>query len=51
MVERLGAQAWADAVGSVPLPAFTVTKLRLAGRARARARRRGATRCCCPTTG
>jgi xylulokinase len=27
MVERLGAQAWADAVGSVPLPAFTVTKL------------------------
>jgi xylulokinase len=27
MVDRLGAQAWADAVGSVPLPAFTVTKL------------------------
>jgi xylulokinase len=27
MVERLGAQAWADAVGSVPLPAFTVTKV------------------------
>jgi xylulokinase len=27
MVERLGAQSWADAVGSVPLPAFTVTKL------------------------
>jgi xylulokinase len=27
MVDRLGAQAWADAVGSVPLPAFTVTKV------------------------
>jgi xylulokinase len=27
MVDRLGAQSWADAVGSVPLPAFTVTKL------------------------
>jgi xylulokinase len=27
MVERFGAQAWADAVGSVPLPAFTVTKV------------------------
>jgi xylulokinase len=27
MVQRLGAQAWAEAVGSVPLPAFTVTKL------------------------
>lgn len=27
MVERMGAQAWADAVGSVPLAAFTVTKL------------------------
>ncbi len=27
LVERVGAQAWADAVGSVPLPAFTVTKL------------------------
>lgn len=27
MVERLGSQAWADAVGSVPVPSFTVTKL------------------------
>ncbi len=27
MVERLGAQTWADSVGSVPLPSFTVTKL------------------------
>jgi xylulokinase len=27
MVERFGAQSWADAVGSVPLPAFTVTKV------------------------
>ena len=27
MVDRIGAQVWADAVGSVPLPAFTVTKL------------------------
>jgi xylulokinase len=27
MVHRLGAQTWADAVGSVPLPSFTVTKL------------------------
>ena len=27
LVERLGATAWADAVGSVPVAAFTVTKL------------------------
>lgn len=27
MVDRMGAQAWADAVGSVPLPSFTITKL------------------------
>ncbi len=27
MVERLGAQTWADSVGSVPVPSFTVTKL------------------------
>jgi xylulokinase len=27
MVDRLGAQTWADAVGSVPVPSFTVTKL------------------------
>jgi xylulokinase len=28
LVAELGAQAWAEAVGSVPLPSFTVTKLR-----------------------
>ena len=27
MIDRLTPQGWADAVGSVPLPAFTVTKL------------------------
>ncbi|MBO0890793.1 MAG: xylulose kinase, partial [Acidothermales bacterium] len=27
LVAELGGQAWADAVGSVPLPSFTVTKL------------------------
>ena len=33
LVAELGAQAWADAVGSVPLAAFTVAKLRWLARA------------------
>jgi len=33
LVAELGAQAWADAVGSVPVASFTVTKLRWLARA------------------
>ena len=39
LVDELGAAAWSDAVGSVPVASFTVTKLRWVARARAGRRR------------
>lgn len=50
LVDELGAQEWADAVGSVPLASFTVAKLRwLADHEPEHAARRR--RCACRTTG
>ena len=45
LVSELGAQAWADAVGTVPVPALTVTKLRWLARHEADAVRRTAAVC------
>ena len=51
IAELGGPEKWADAVGSVPVASFTVTKLRWLAEHEPRARPRGSRRCCCRTTG
>ena len=46
-----GAAAWAAACGSVPVAAFTITKLLVAAPLRARRVRTARRACCCRTTG
>ena len=51
LVAELGARYWAEAVGSVPVASFTVSKLRWLAEHEPDSRRPRPPRCACRTTG